>query len=48
MKPTLEEVQQAIAELEKKGLVEWTGEWRPDENGILRKVYRVTDAQKVH
>jgi hypothetical protein len=40
MKVSLEEIQQAIADLEKMGLVEWSGEWRTGKDGARRKVYR--------
>jgi hypothetical protein len=37
---TREEILEALAGLEKEGLIEWTGEWRPARDGTLQKVYR--------
>jgi hypothetical protein len=43
-----EEVQEAIDELEKKGLVEGTGEYRPARDGTLQKVWRATEKRQRH
>ena len=37
-----EEILEAIARLEKQGLIEWRGEWRPASDGTLLKVYHAT------
>jgi hypothetical protein len=41
-------IQQALDELERKGLVEWTGEYRLDSDGGLAKVWRATGKKQLH
>ena len=45
---TEEEVQEAIDELEKQGLVEWTGEYRPARDGTQEKVWRAVEKRLLH
>ena len=40
-KPTSEEIQEAIDRLERKGLIEWSGEYRSARDGTLQKVWRI-------
>ncbi|MEE9238135.1 MAG: hypothetical protein V3U58_01095 [Thermodesulfobacteriota bacterium] len=38
-KTKIAEIEKVIKKLEAKGKIEWTGEWRKNRNGKLKKVY---------
>jgi hypothetical protein len=46
--PTAEEIEEVINSLEREGLIEWRGEYRPARDGTLQKVWHIAKKTQLH